>query len=735
MNLLVSKPDGTEDFLAQLVYSLPFNLNREDGLTNGHLCVTNERIFVYENNECAADYAIGDFTEFKCEQFTGCALMTAVRENGESVCLCAFTYEHFLKFAEVCKLLEFSLKTGALVTDTGAEEPRCPQCGFTLEGAPECPYCVSKGRTLVKLFKRTAPYKNYFIAAILLTVLCECIWVVMPYTTRVIIDDFVTPKSHDWAGMIGITAVVVGLLLIAGIMEFFNMKCSFKVALGLGRDIRQAVFEKTQVLSMTSVSKRTAGELISRVTNDATKLENFVVQNGKDATVKVLSLFIIGGIMFAMNWKLSLLVVLPMPFVLVLTNRLFRVMAVRFTKVWRNGMEHSSLLHDILNGIRVVKTCGTEEKEIVRYTRISKRLADSASNAERMWYFTMPPAQFIASLGSFFVIYFGAHFILDGQMLLGELVQFNIYAFMLYEPVYWLIHIPRELADTSVSAARVFEILEEESELKNAVAPVEVDIRGGIEFDDVYFGYKVYNPVLKGISLKINPGEMIGIVGHSGVGKSTLINLILRLYDCTQGEIRIDGVNIRDIDQHSLRSQVGVVLQETFLFDGSVLDNIAYAKPDAPFEEIIKAAKIANAHDFVTRLPDGYNTRVGNKGYQLSGGERQRIAIARAILHNPKIIILDEATASLDTQTEKQIQDALGKLTAGRTTIAIAHRLSTLSGADRLIVLDKGKLAQFDTHEALMRETDGVYYKLVMAQRRTTRMKKAQPIEKVESAV
>lgn len=238
--------------------------------------------------------------------------------------------------------------------------------------------------------------------------------------------------------------------------------------------------------------------------------------------------------------------------------------------------------------------------------------------------------------------------------------------------------------------------------------------------------YKVYNPVLKDITCKINKGEMIGIVGHSGVGKSTMINLILRLYDCTQGEIRIDGVNIKDIAQHSLRSQVGVVLQETFLFDGNVLENIAYAKPDATFEEVIRAAKIANAHDFITKLPDGYNTRVGNKGYQLSGGERQRIAIARAILHDPKIIILDEATASLDTQTEKQIQDALGKLTKGRTTIAIAHRLSTLSNADRLIVLDKGRLAEFGTHAELMQKK-GVYYKLVMAQRQTTKMKKAQP--------
>ncbi|NLZ46229.1 MAG: ATP-binding cassette domain-containing protein, partial [Clostridiales bacterium] len=286
------------------------------------------------------------------------------------------------------------------------------------------------------------------------------------------------------------------------------------------------------------------------------------------------------------------------------------------------------------------------------------------------------------------------------------------------------IQIPKILADASISASKVFEILDEETDVRDCENPLDLDIKGEIEFKNVFFGYRVYNPVLKDISCKINQGEMIGIVGHSGVGKSTMINLILRLYDCTQGEILVDGVNIKNISQKSLRSQIGVVLQESYLFDGTVYDNISYAMPSATFEEIIKAAKIANAHDFIVKLPDGYNTRVGNKGYQLSGGERQRIAIARAIIHNPKIIILDEATASLDSQTEKQIQEALERLTKGRTTIAIAHRLSTLSSADRLMVLDKGKLVEYDSHNNLMKH-GGVYYKLVMAQRQTTKMKKA----------
>ena len=281
------------------------------------------------------------------------------------------------------------------------------------------------------------------------------------------------------------------------------------------------------------------------------------------------------------------------------------------------------------------------------------------------------------------------------------------------------------LAQARVSAGKVFEILEENNDISDTENAVSLDIKGDIEFKNVYFGYKAYNPVLKDVSFSIKQGEMIGIVGHSGVGKSTLINLVMRLYDATSGQVLIDGTDVRDISQNSLRSQVGVVLQETYLFNGTVLDNIRYAKPDATFEEIVNAAKTANCHDFITRMPDGYNTVVGERGYNLSGGERQRIAIARAILHDPKILILDEATASLDTQTEKQIQDALDRLIKGRTTIAIAHRLSTLSNADRLIVLKKGRVAEIGTHTELL-QSKGVYYELVMAQKQTARLRKSE---------
>jgi len=312
--------------------------------------------------------------------------------------------------------------------------------------------------------------------------------------------------------------------------------------------------------------------------------------------------------------------------------------------------------------------------------------------------------------------------ILDGHMTLGEMTQFSSYAGMLYGPLRMFAHIPRHLMHFTTSATKIFEILDQVEDVADKKTSSDIVIKGDIKINDVSFGYDSGLEVLHKVSAHIKPGEFVGIVGASGAGKSTLINLIMRMYDVEDGSITVDGVDIRDISQNSLRSQIGVVLQETYLFSGTVYQNISYAKPNATREEVIAVAKLAGCHDFISRMPDGYNTRVGEKGSTLSGGERQRIAIARALLHDPKILILDEATASLDTETEKQIQDALARLSDKRTTIAIAHRLSTLRNATKLIVLDKGRVAEEGSHEELMRNK-GIYFSLVMAQREMSDMK------------
>lgn len=734
MNLLLSAPAGKS--LDDFMFALPFNLYGAARKVKGNLCVTRDRkIQVYIDGEIKEEYSFEDFDEYACEQLVGCSMMVGRRDDIDQKCICAFTQDNFIAFAEVCKIINHYLTTGLLVDKSDIDEPKCPKCHLPLEGYSECPYCSSKIKVFSKLIKRVAPYKGAFAVSIICTVLGELVNIISPYVNRILIDNYVLPAQEAasieniaWNGFILLCVALVGTIIVSVLLNYVNMRSSYYVALNLGRDLRQDVFNKTLDLSMSSISKKTAGDLISRISNDANKLQSFITDNGKQAIVRILSLVVVSCIMFIMNWKLALLALLPIPLVIFIVKKLFNVIHMHFSRSWRYSNNHSKLLHDALNGIKVVKSCGTEKAEIAKYEEASAKWAKAASDAEVVWYLIWPFNNFLLTAGNYLVLFFGAKMILDyvpgwGSMTLGELQQYTAYVAMLYNPLRWLMQLPRTIADVSISASKVFEILEENTDVHDAENSVDLDIQGDIEFDHVYFGYKVYNPVLKDVTCKIEKGKMIGIVGHSGVGKSTMINLILRLYDVTQGSVKIDGVDIRNISQESLRSQVGVVLQETYLFEGSILDNISYAKPDATFEEIVEAAKIAHAHEFITKLPDGYNSRVGNKGHTLSGGERQRIAIARAILHDPKIIILDEATASLDTETEKQIQEGLNRLCEGRTTIAIAHRLSTLSNADSLIVLDKGRLAEYGTHDELMRKK-GVYYGLVMAQRKTSKMRK-----------
>ena len=461
---------------------------------------------------------------------------------------------------------------------------------------------------------------------------------------------------------------------------------------------------------------------MNRMGQDTEKIQNFIAEYGRDVIIRGFSLIVLSIILFVTDYRLAILVLLPLPPGLWMVSKLQNTIELKYWKQWRKHGQSSSLLHDILSGIRVVKAYGNEEIEVERYTKAADKVSEAMISAETFWSKTFPFLGYLITLGEFLVLWFAGNLILKDQMQIGELIQYTTYVSMIYVPLRWSIQLPRVLADTMVSGGKVFELLEQESELVEDKQAVEHTIHGDVTFNQVGFGYTVYEPVLKNVSCQIKAGEMIGIVGASGEGKSTLINLLMRLYDVTEGSIEIDGIDIRKFSQKSLRSQIGVVLQETFLFEGTILDNIAYSKPNATFEEIIEAAKIANAHEFIVKLPDAYHTVIGERGYTLSGGERQRVAIARAVLHHPKILILDEATSALDTQTEKKIQEALDRVIEGKTTFAIAHRLSTLKKADRLIVLNKGTIEEIGTHEELMKN-ESVYYNLVMAQRQTAHIK------------
>ena len=549
---------------------------------------------------------------------------------------------------------------------------------------------------------------------------------VVPAVQRYAIDKFIVPEFGIERGSVGAFLLVVVAIVTLDVFHRGIDVIKQRMAAYSGNKftmmLRALLFEKIQNLSMASVQQKSAGDLMGRINNDVSTVQSFITGNLPTYFAQAFSFLLALVLLLCLDPLMCLFVFIPLPLTVFIIIRFWATVRQRNIHAWLITTRTNRHLQDILNGIRVVKSFGSEEREIVRFEEHTERQAAQDESNAKLFDTVFPILGFALRLGNYMIMLYGNLKVFAGSMTIGALNQFNSYASIIYEPLMQITAIPRNISAFLTSLNKVFEILEEEPEVADIQLPIDIAIEGDISVRDVTFGYDSYNPVLEHINLEVKQGEMIGIVGHSGCGKTTLINLLMRLYDVTEGAIFIDDVNIKDISQNALRSQIGVVLQETHLFAGSVRDNIRYSKPFATNEEVIAAARLANAHDFIINLPEGYNTMVGEKGYSLSGGERQRIAIARALIHNPRILILDEATAALDTETEKLIQDAINKLTKNRTTFAIAHRLSTLRNADKLLVLDRGKVAEYGTHAELL-SAKGIYYKLVMAQQRAALQK------------
>ncbi|SFE64289.1 lipid A export permease/ATP-binding protein MsbA [Succiniclasticum ruminis] len=563
------------------------------------------------------------------------------------------------------------------------------------------------------------PYLHILSIALLCTMLAAAGNLYLPWIFRDMIDKVLNAKDYYMLNVISASIVVI--FLLRGIFLYGQNYLMSYVGQHVIIDIRSEVFRKLQRLSMSFYDKNKTGTIMSYVTNDVNALQGAMVDNTIELVTE--GIILIGSVcaMVYLDWKLTLFTILTFPVVLYFMNYFGKKIRRSGGQIQEATADITSVLQESVSSARVVKSFVREQYEIERFERENEaNLKANLKNAKYMATLT-PTIEFVAALGVTLILWYGGNNVIAGETTAGSLVAFLAYAVNISNPIKRITRVSGNIQRALAAAQRVFDVLdlrEEVQDLPDAKALPAVT--GNVSFEHVTFSYNAGDEILHDLSFTAKPGQAIGLVGPSGAGKSTVASLLPRFYDCDAGTIRIDGTDIRHVTLDSLRNQVGIVPQETILFNGSVYDNILYGRLDATKEEIEEAAKAANAHDFIMELPDGYNTMLGDRGVNISGGQRQRIAIARAILKDPRILVLDEATSALDTESERVVQEALNRLMVGRTSIIIAHRLSTIKNADRILVLDKGKLAEDGTHEELMAK-NGLYAHLYQIQYRTNK--------------
>lgn len=571
-------------------------------------------------------------------------------------------------------------------------------------------------KELKALLPFARPFRWWITAATGCMLLVTASSLAGPWAIRTLLASIETGTAADLGKINVLAIVVVGIYLLRALSRFGADYISHCAAWRMVQDIRQAMYDSLQRMSLGFYSDKQTGELMSRVINDTRSFEVLLAHAIPTVVVNGVMLAGVFSFLAFMNVKLALLTLAPTPLLVWMVLKFSKVSRPLFRANQEKVGELNAILQDNLSGVREIKAFTQEERESKRTRKALATQTKAMLRALRVSNAFHPGIEFVASLGTAIVVLFGGRLALGGQLAVKDLVTYFLYLNAFYQPIMALGQINEGLQEALGSAQRVLSIIEAESDINESPKAIKLTrARGAIEFRNVSFQYVEQIPVIKDISFLIDPGKTLALVGATGVGKSTIASLIPRFYEPTAGTVLIDGIDLRDLTLKSLRSQISIVSQDVFLFNGTVLDNILYGAPDASAEMVIRAAKAANAHDFILDLEEGYETRIGERGVKLSGGQKQRLSIARAFLKDAPILILDEATSAVDTRTERLIQQSLNKLRSQKTALVIAHRLSTVKDADEIILLEKGKILERGSHQELL-ALGGLYTALLRDQ-------------------
>ena len=727
-------------FVDQLLYCVKADMDGEGSYIDQYITFTKDTLHIlsgYETynrvknktkKESISKFEVKEYESIPIEEIDSMYLdrlqntarLMVKKEDGKEISVARFSLGFSEKFEQFSERVNLTKKVEP-IDDALLENQKthCPNCGerFPDPNRPICPYCMNKHSIFKRLMGMFKDFKIAVIAILSCYGLSALFGLLSPYlSTKTLYDEVLAVGGKYYGQMIYVVIMMVIVNIVSRILGLVSGLILAIVVPKVTHELRCKIFSSMQTLSLPFFTNKQTGSLMTRIDNDSDNVYWFFVDILPYGLLNISKIIGIAIIMFTLNPLLSLGIFAVIITVEVVQSKFYKGQRKLYRKLHVATRKGNAVLSDALNGQRVVKAFAKEDEENKRYSEknIERFSVDRTINYRLSD--TLPGLWFLCHLVSGLTSIFGAVLIIKGHMAFGVLTALMSYTDMIYEPINFFTWIGNRWANCVDAASRMFEILDSEPTVKESPNPVHMEqIQGNIELKNISFEYEPGRPIIKDLSFRVEAGQMFGIVGKTGAGKSTIINLIARLYDVTGGEILLDGVKIKDIATEDLRRNIGIVSQESYIFSGTVADNIRYARPDATMEEVMEAAKAAYAHEFVTKLSDGYNTLIGAGGASLSGGEKQRVSIARAIIQKPSILILDEATASMDTRTERKIQIAIDDLKKGRTIISIAHRLSTLRDADMLCVIENGELKELGTHDQLIR-SKGKYFELYRLQ-------------------